>query len=182
MKEEWRPVVGFEKYYQVSNFGKIRNLPRKVSRDDSLGRKYTSVRGQRIMKTCYNRCGYEMVTLCVNRNKTPHGVHKLVAEAFIPNPNNKPQVNHIDGDKTNNRVDNLEWCTCSENNIHKFRVLAYKNMGGETTRKGVVCIETGKKYYSLSECERMIGISRYRISRGATTGATIEGCHFSLTR
>lgn len=93
---------GFEGNYQVSNKSIIRNK-----------------QGQ-IMKTHINSFGYEVVCFYKERKNKWCKVHRLVAEAFIPNPENKPQVNHINGDKTDNRIENLEWVTASENMKHAF--------------------------------------------------------------
>lgn len=102
MQEEWRDVVGFDGY-QVSNLGKIRGLDRL----DCIGK---VVHGKE-KRTKRNNRGYVMASLRKDGAEHTKLIHRLVAEAFIPNPNNYPQVNHKDEDKENNSVDNLEWCT-----------------------------------------------------------------------
>ena len=112
MKEVWKDIDGYEGLYQVSNFGNILSI-----------KKYSSLysdkeRRCKILKPRINKSGYLQVCFC---NKT-HLVHRLVASAFIENKNKKPQVNHINGIKTDNKLENLEWMTNSENVCH-----AYKN-------------------------------------------------------
>lgn len=104
LQEEWKPIFGYERTYEVSNYGRIRGLDRKF-------------RKGKILKPNVIK-GYEQVTLTLNKNRKGYMVHRLVAGAFIDNNKNLPQVNHIDGNKMNNRVDNLEWCTAKENMIH----------------------------------------------------------------
>lgn len=95
-KEYWKPVVGYEALYEVSNWGRVKSL--------KFGK-------ERILKQGKDKkTGYLHVVLCKNNIKKTFLVHRLVAEAFIPNPNNYKEVNHKDEDKTNNSVDNLEWC------------------------------------------------------------------------
>lgn len=105
MQEVWLPVVGFEEYYLISNTGKI-----------------FSIRSQRELIVKPKRTGYMDIELNINGKVYYKRIHRLVAEAFIPNPENKPYINHKDGNKLNNNVTNLEWCTNSENMIHAFQM------------------------------------------------------------
>jgi len=105
MKEKWRPVVGYEDLYAISNLGRLH-----------------SNRAERVMKPAPDNDGYYKTMLCRDRHRLSVSIHRLVAQAFIPNPENKKQVNHIDGNKQNNCVENLEWCTQKENIHHAFKI------------------------------------------------------------
>ena len=105
--EEWRDVVDYEGLYQVSNFGRVRSFQK-----DKM----------KILKSGFSAFGYLRVVLCKDFQKKNRSIHILVAKAFIPNPEGKTQVNHIDGDKKNNHVSNLEWATPAENIHHAFEV------------------------------------------------------------
>lgn len=118
--------------------------------------------------------GYRAVHVRDNGVSRTVFVHRLVAIAFIPNPQNKPQINHLNGDKSDNRPRNLEWVTAYENVRHKIDVL-----GDDCHRKPVRCVETETEYASLLEAARMTGISRGNIS-GCLSGRrlTAGGCHW----
>ena len=136
---KWKEIQGFEGLYKISNEGKI--YSNKINA---------------IMKTYINNNGYECVQLTKNKKRKHFLVHRLVAKAFIPNIDNKPQVNHIDGNKANNRVENLEWYTNSENQIH-----AYKN--GLNRSKKKQCTINGIDYESITEAANQLGVSRATI-------------------
>lgn len=116
MNEEWRPVEGTGGLYEISSLGRIRSYNNGI---------WGRLRVPRIMKPQLDTVGYPGVTLGGGtRGSIPRRgvIHRLVAEAFIPNPENLPQVNHEDGDKTNNVVENLTWMTNTENIRHSWRI------------------------------------------------------------
>lgn len=111
--EEWRDIKGFETLYQISNYGRLKSIGKN---NKSKNNNKTIIR-----KTFPNHKGYLSCIIYNNIGKYSVRIHRLVAENFIDNPLSKKQVNHIDGNKQNNRIDNLEWCTNSENQIHAYR-------------------------------------------------------------
>lgn len=118
--EIWKDIEGYEGLYQVSNLGRIRGIDRYVGYKNGKKRLW---KGKIKTQTVTDK-GYLKVRLCDRTTKDKSDeVQRIVARAFIPNPDNKPQVNHIDGNKKNNRVENLEWVTAQENDIHKINVL-----------------------------------------------------------
>ena len=119
MTEIWHPCAGYETHYEVSNYGNVRSIERLVPHP--LGGK--KIQYGRVLKVGKASNGYLIVNFCVDKVKSNHSVHRLVARAFIPNEDNKPQVNHKDGNKHNNHVDNLEWVTRSENGLHYFKYI-----------------------------------------------------------
>ena len=147
MSEEWRPVVGYEGLYEVSSYGRVRSLDRYDERN--------CFREGRILKLYTSRVGYLRVQLSLNSKKKMYLVHRLVAEAFIPNPDNLPEVNHLDEDKTNNRVENLEFCDRKYNinfgtRKDKVRNTAIKNgywLNLNDEERKIYHNEYQKKYY-----------------------------------
>ena len=127
MSEIWKDIEAYEGLYQVSNLGRVRSLDRKMVR--SNGRPCTR-KGQ-ILRTNKVWSGYLLVRLCNGGVEQDYTVHRLVAKAFIPNRENKPQVNHIDGNKQNNQVNNLEWCTNGENVKHALRTGLIREQKGD---------------------------------------------------
>lgn len=127
------PVKGYEGVYEVSNTGKVRSLPRKTSKGGEL--KQATVQG-----------GYKRVSLS-NGSRKGYTVHRLVGMAFLSNPLNKPCINHIDGNPSNNNVSNLEWCTYAENSQHSFNVLGQKPWNKDFGQyRTSPCKQCGKDY------------------------------------
>ena len=154
--EEWKDIDGYNGDYQVSTTGRIKS--------------YKNANKPRILSLFYRRSGYLRVTLCKNGKLKTHDIHRLVAKAFLPNPLNLPEVNHKDEDSSNNRVENLEWCTSKYN----------ANYGGRTEKirkalKGkpkprrrnkmtknkllneVNLNDLGKDFYTVSEAAQILG-------------------------
>lgn len=125
MKEIWKDIIGFEDSYMISNLGNV-----KAKRKITWNGKCDCTRKEKIMRTnSSSNNGYPMVNLKRNGIVKHSLVHRLVANAFIPNQDNKPTVNHIDGNKKNNNVSNLEWATRSEQNIHASKLGLKKFQG-----------------------------------------------------
>ena len=110
MQEIWKDVEGYEGFYQVSNLGRVRSLDRQIYNKGNKGsNKFSKYKG-RVLSQGKKKKGYLSVSLTKNCKSKSFPVHRLVAKAFIPNPNNLLQINHKDEDKANNKVENLEWC------------------------------------------------------------------------
>lgn len=144
-QEIWKDIPGYEGLYQVSNQGRVKSLLRKAV---VQGNSYRSV-PSKILFLNMSRGGYATVCLCRENKKMTHLLHRLVAQAFVANPDSKRTVNHINGDKSDNRASNLERNTYSENIVHAFKVL-----GRRPTRhwlgKGGKGFHLNKKIYQLS--------------------------------
>ena len=118
-EEIFKPVIGFEGIYEISNLGRVKVLPREWisgTKGNCLRK-----RGEFFLAQKTTKFGYFSVKLCKDNKRTYPVIHRLIALAFIPNPDNKPMINHIDGNKKNNRISNLEWCTGDENMKHAAR-------------------------------------------------------------
>lgn len=118
--EVWKDVVGYEGYYEVSNLGRVRGVDRIVTGSNVVTQHFKG----HLMTQRPDGNGYMLCHLRMNRTRRMIHVHRMVAEAFIPNPDNLPQVNHKDNSRTNSQVDNLEWCTVKYNSnygLHKKR-------------------------------------------------------------
>lgn len=150
MYEIWKDIKGYEGLYQVSNFGRVKSL------------KY-STEGK-ILKGRHTGKGYLSVALFRNSVRKSTCIHRLVAQAFIPNPENKPEVNHIDENKLNNNVSNLEWVTPKENSNHGTRnIRIHQNKAVTYNRKPVVCLTNGVTYTSLTEACKTLGVTKSQV-------------------
>ena len=149
MEEVWADIQGFEGYYQVSNLGRVRSLPRTVKMHRA-GKTYDMHHNGRILRQSVRKDGYLLVQIFKDSKYFTCVVHRLVAKAFLDNPLNLPEVNHIDGDKKNNKVSNLEWCTRSRNIKHAFEhgLIDKRNM--KCNRKSVRRSD-GVMFKSLTE-------------------------------
>ena len=158
MIEKWKDVVGYEGLYKISNFGRVKGKHRIKSQLD-------------------NGKGYLIVHLYKNGKPRWHLVHRLVAKAFIENTENKPTVNHIDGNRKNNKSTNLEWATYSENNLH-----SYQYNGKKPPRaKAIYCVETGEVYRSSYEASRRTGFVQTSINKCVNgRQKTVGGTHWNL--
>lgn len=115
MEEIWKNIEGYEGLYQVSNLGNIKSL--KKHRYNGIN---YYIQNEKLLKLQNDKNGYKVINLYKNKHIKNFKVHRLVAQAFIPNIEKKSEINHIDGNKQNNRIDNLEWCTETENMKHAF--------------------------------------------------------------
>lgn len=152
--ETWKDIKGFEGLYQISNSGTVKSLPKTwVS---GFGRVQT--KQETIMKPSLTK-GYKHLLLYKEGKYYARYVHRLVAEAFVPNPLGLPQVNHKDGDKSNNNDWNLEWVTQSENTIHAYKTgLNHKGLHHPNSKQ-VLNVETGVFYYTVHEAARSINMN-----------------------
>ena len=163
--EEWRPIAGYEGLYEVSNLGRVRSLDRIQSRSSWRQREFMQHYKGRILKPQRNNKGYYTVMLQVHKKYDMRLVSRLVAEAFIPNPNNLPVVNHKDQVPTNNVASNLEWCTTQYNvtyaNAVEMRVAKVSRPIEQLTIDG----KHVAFYKSAKEAQRIGGYDHTNIGR-----------------
>jgi hypothetical protein len=148
MDEVWIDIRGYEGIYQISSHGRVKSL----------------IKGEKIRKIQINknRNDYCEISLFNNGIEKRFKVHRLVAENFISNEDNKPEVNHKDGNKSNNCVDNLEWVTSKENKKHAWDNSLYSS---NHKKRKIICLETGKIFDSVIECSKILNIDRRTIFR-----------------
>lgn len=175
-EEIWKDIIGFEGYYQVSNFGRVKSLPRKVN--SPIRNNKTIIRKERILKLGTLPLGYKQIRLQVGNLDETIRVHRLVAKHFIDNPKLFPIINHIDANPSNNHFKNLEWCTQSHNIKYAY------DIGRKKTSPAFLIPKIGidsplsrsvnqfsldgnfiKKWGFVSEIERTLGFSRPNICK-----------------
>lgn len=175
MHEEWKPINGFEGLYEISSYGKVKSF--KV---------YPS---GKILKPSPDSGGYLRLSLMRAGKNKYVTVHRLVAEAFLPKVDGKTCVNHIDGNKANNRLDNLEWCTYSENIKHAIKTGLYSGISREATMKGVrrsaqnrtrrVIRSDGELFENAAEAASAIGAHHDSVYTAIRRKAPLYGYRFS---
>lgn len=160
MEEKWRAVIGYEGLYEVSNLGNIRSVD-KVSRMPCNGERATKVVKGKLLKPYESGNGYFKIALVKDGKSRKHFVHRIVADAFLQNPGNCSVVNHIDFNRRNNKVDNLEWCSQRENLLHgTLRLvegLDYKDLRIGRFDKDGNLVDV---WSSLSKIEETLGICK----------------------
>lgn len=151
MQEIWKDIPETNGNYQVSNLGNVKSRHNKYTHKIDLEYHF--------LNPYTTKKGY--LTVKIKEHKTSRVIHRLVAEAFIPNPNNYPQVNHIDGNKTNNRVENLEWCDNQYNTKHAFRIGLFENKLNSIRKPIIQYDKKGnfiKQWNSITEAEKTLNI------------------------
>lgn len=157
--EVWKPVVGWENSFLVSNLGRVFSLPDGIH----MGH---------LMDGAINHYGYVTVNLRRGNRRSSALVHRLVAEAFIPNANGFDEINHIDCDKTNNAAYNLEWCDRQSNMIHA------KTHGLLNPRLKPVIRSDGKRFKSVKSAASALGVSPTAVSHSLNDGVSVHGYRF----
>lgn len=149
MKEIFKDIEGYENLYQISDQGKVK----------ALGNGGSNASKERILKPAKEKNGYMFVKLCKQGKQKNYYVHRLVASAFIENPNNHPEINHRDEDKTNNTITNLEWCTHFYNVNYGTRTERAKDKQKIVKGKKILCVTTNTIYNSIKEASQILNMS-----------------------
>lgn len=157
MKNEiWKDIKNYEGLYQVSNLGRVKSL----NRIEKSGNKFRK-RAEKILTQNITQ-GYKYVNICKNNKIKTYRIHRLVAETFLPNPEKLPQVNHIDGNKLNNDVNNLEWCSCKHNIQEAYRLgLSKTTKVKQYTLSGTLI----KSWNSIAEAGKKLNLDTSAISK-----------------
>lgn len=164
IEEIWLPLVGYEIYYEVSNLGRIRSFDREVNTKNNS----TQIRQGKVLKQYLTHNGYLRVVVTKGNKRKSNPVHRLIANTFIPNPENKPEINHKDGYKTNNVITNLEWVTRKENMIHAVNTglviapKAVRKLTPEIIKHAKELREEGRSYKNIG---LIYGVSKQTMNR-----------------
>ena len=159
-KEIWKDIEGYEGLYQISNMGRVKSCCRTIIRSNNITQTFCS----KIRAITLTGNGYASIMLSKNGKNQIFLVHRLVARAFIPNPDNLPEINHKDENKLNNCVDNLEWCAHYYNQTYGTKI---KRQSEKVSKKILQFTENGKLikvWASAKEAGKELGIKNYRVS------------------
>jgi hypothetical protein len=163
---QWQPIHGYEGYYKVSDTGIVRSIDRKINLQNGKSRK---IKGRTIASK-KNNDGYLFVSVSRDGESITKYIHRAVAEAFLPNPKNLPEVNHLNGDKCNNCIVNLAWVTHRQNVQHCYDTGLCKNKGGNHVfAVGVIDNMLGKEFSTIKDWCAARGIN-YSTGRNLLTG------------
>lgn len=175
MKEIWKDIKGFGNY-QISSFGNVRN--KNYHRQNVI----------KEIKQTDNGCGYLRVALCKGSKTSYFYVHRLVGEHFLENKNNEKCINHKNGIRSDNRAENLEWCSYSYNVKYSYDKLGHKltekhlkkfiNAGKEKNKKKVICVETNQIFDSAKEASKFIGLYKGAVSNACIKNKPVGGYHW----
>ena len=172
LKEIWKSIENFEGLYQISNLGRVKSVDRVVHvLDPKSNREYDRHFPECIKATNLDNKGYVIVTLKKDGKNSRHRIHRLVAKAFIPNPENLPQINHKDENKENNYADNLEWCTNEYNSKYGTRLVRISDSSRGRPAHNRIKVEIfGVVYESLASAGKALGVCgdtiKNRINKG----------------
>lgn len=171
---EYKQINGYDGIYEIASNGEV------IS---------TRFNKRKVLKQSMMTAGYKMVTLKKDGKQKAWSIHRLLAIHFLPNPENLPQVNHIDGNKLNNDLKNLEWCTQQTNIQHMYNIglktykpLHYKGKKGidHNRSKKILCITNGEVFGSMSEAERFYNLGGGSVSWSVKHKKPIFGMHFEI--
>lgn len=174
MSEEWRDIPGLEGRYQASDLGRVRSLDRQVEQISRWGKRMWRHHEGRVLSMRHDRDGYLRT---FSRGFKETAIHRLVALAFIPNPENLPQINHKNGVKDDNRPSNLEWCDNSHNHRHRVHTLGghlpppIKKQTEITFPDGTVRV-----FSSASDAASRLGVAKTAVMNAAKSGGKCKGC------
>lgn len=176
-QEIWKPIKNYEGIYEISNLGNVKSL------------NYNRTKKEKILKPRKDKKGYLYVMLYKNKYGKNFSIHRLVAQAFIPNPENKPEVDHINTIKDDNRIDNLKWATHIENNNNKLTIQRLRQNHADFSgsnhpaSKKVYCIELDKSWDCINDCARDLKLHHQSISKVCKgKRKTCGGYHFEYLK
>ena len=167
LNEIWKPINGYEEHYEVSNLGRVRSIDRMIMKMGKLRPRKGVIKNL----TPHYKNGYYSVLLKVQGVEKRLFIHRLVAIHFIPNPENKKEVNHKEGIKSKNTVEDLEWATPKENSNHAY------DIGLNLSRHAVIAIKDTAimEFKSKSECGKILGVCNSWIGRAVKEGFLVNG-------
>lgn len=174
MERIWKDIPGYEGFYMVSSDGLVRSVDRDVNKT-SFGKEIIVPMKGRLLSQTKTNAGYMQVHLFKDGKQKNMQVHRLVAMAFIPNPQNLPQINHRDEDRLNNRMENLEWCTAQYNGSYGSRPDKYKTRVSKQDADGTVVAT----FNSVKEAADSVGCHYTQISHAITDKTAVKGWYFS---